>query len=67
MHHHVIQQIPHNIGFGYTVEIQTVALLAGLWTSYEHPARNKRANFLSEFPFTITPAMIQIYKTVTKS
>ena len=35
------------------VEIQTLTLLATLWFSYGHTARNKHAGFLFEFSFII--------------
>ena len=40
------------------VESQTSALLATLWISCGHPARNKRAGYLFEFHLSITLAMI---------
>ena len=40
------------------VGIQTAALLATLWISYGHPARNKRPDNLFEFHLSITLAVI---------
>ena len=45
------------------VGIQTAALLATLWISYRHLARNKCAGFLFEFPFTITFAACDLSYT----
>ena len=47
-----------------SVGIQTAALLATLWISYGHPARNKRTGYLFEFPLSITLAVNRIYRTV---